>query len=94
MIGWDWGDVPPWLALIIALVVAMAFVAGRLDDLLPFVVGRLYVVLTKSTASTVLPAASEGPVSVRPTNYSEAPVFGLAIALGSSGSSSPVLASP
>ena len=50
VIGWDWGDAVPWLALIIALVAAVAFVAGRLDDRRTLA-SHVYVVLSKSTAN-------------------------------------------
>jgi hypothetical protein len=78
--GSDWGQVPAWLALIIAVVVAVAFVDGRLDGRRALA-SQVYVVLSDFTASNDVPGGAEGHVSVRPTNYGEAPVFAVAIAL-------------
>ena len=82
--AWDWGDAGSWLALILALVVAVAFVAGRLDDRRALA-SHVYVVVSKSAASADSPGDVAGHISVRPTNYGEAPIFGLAIALHSLG---------
>jgi hypothetical protein len=84
VIAWDWGDAGPWLVLILALVVAVAIVAGRLDDR-SSLASHVYVVVSKSTASDDRPGEAAGHVSVRPANYGEAPIFGLAIALHSFG---------
>jgi hypothetical protein len=78
VIAWDWGDAGVWLALIIAVVVAVAFVAGRLDDRRALA-SRVYVVLSHPSDKPA--GAADRHVSVRPTNYGEAPVFGLAVAL-------------
>ena len=80
VIAWDWGDAWPWLVLIIAVVVAVAFVAGRLDDR-SSLASHVYVVLTRSTASDNSPGEAAGHVSVRPVNYGDAPIFGLAVAV-------------
>jgi hypothetical protein len=84
VIAWGWGDAGSWLALIIALVAAVAFVGGRLDDRRALA-SRVYVVVSKSTASDDSPGGAADRVSVRPTNYGEVPIFGLAIALHSFG---------
>jgi hypothetical protein len=81
VLGSDWGDVPLWLALVIALVAAVAFVDGRLDGRRAMA-SRVYVVVaTDFTASSDVLGGAEGHVSVRPTNYGESPAFGVAVAL-------------
>ena len=80
MIGEEGADVEPWLALIIGLVATVALVARWLDARRELA-SRVYVVLSRSDPA----GAAPGHVSVRPTNYGDAPIFGLAVALHSLG---------